>query len=235
MDLIARTNERTAERLYQTVLSGRLRPFSEGIAGVQRLVRDTARSLGKQVKLEVIGEKTRIDREILEKLEAPISHLLTNALDHGIETPEARVAAGKDAEAHVRLRARRENGRLVITVRDDGHGITRSALRKKVVQRGLISERNVAALADDELLEFLFLPGFSTKDEVSTTSGRGVGTERGAVDGAGSRWRCDGDERRRRRHGVSADAAGDAVDAEGDSRAERRRSVMRYRWCVSTA
>ena len=175
VDLIARTNERTAERLYQTILTGRLRPFSEGITGVPRLVRDTARNLGKQVKLEVLGEKTRIDREILEKLEAPISHLVTNAIDHGIETPEARMAAGKSAEAHLRLHGRLENGRLVITVRDDGHGITRDTLRKKVVQRGLINEKNVAALADDELFEFLFLPGFSTKDEVSTTSGRGVG------------------------------------------------------------
>ena len=175
VDLIARTNERTAERLYQTILTGRLRPFSEGILGVPRLVRDTARNLGKQVKLEVLGEKTRIDREILEKLEAPISHLVTNAIDHGMETPEERVAAGKDAEAHLRLHGRLENGRLVITVRDDGHGIHRDMLRKKVVQRGLISEKNVASLADDELLEFLFLPGFSTKDEVSTTSGRGVG------------------------------------------------------------
>ncbi|SNT14785.1 two-component system, chemotaxis family, sensor histidine kinase and response regulator WspE [Granulicella rosea] len=175
LDLVSRANERSVERLYRTVLAGRLRPFSDGIAGVQRLVRDTARDLGKQVRLEVLGERTRVDRDILERLEAPIQHLLSNAIDHGIETPAERVAVGKPPEAHLRLHARHENGRLVITVRDDGHGIHRDLLLERIVARNLVSRETATGLSDKELLEFLFLPGFSTRESVSAVSGRGVG------------------------------------------------------------
>jgi len=175
LDLVSRANERTAEELHRTVLAGRLRPFFEGILGTSRLVRDTARELGKLVQLEVKGESVRVDRDILERLEAPISHLVTNAIDHGIETPVERAAAGKPALAKLQIRARHENGRLVIKVRDDGRGIPRDQLRDRIVQRGLVSGETAAGLADSELLEFLFLPGFSTRDSVSAISGRGVG------------------------------------------------------------
>jgi two-component system sensor histidine kinase and response regulator WspE len=175
LDLIFRANERTSERLHRTVLAGRLRPFSEGITGVPRLVRDTARELGKSVRLEILGERTRVDRDILERLESPISHLLANAIDHGIETPAERIAVGKPPEAHLRLHARHENGRLVITVRDDGRGIHRDELRERIVYRNLVTAETAAGLNDSELLEFLFLPGFSTREAVSTVSGRGVG------------------------------------------------------------
>jgi len=175
LDSVSRANERTAEQLYRVVLGGRLRPFSEGITGVQRLVRDTARELGKQVRLEVLGESTLVDRDILDRLEAPISHLVTNAIDHGIELPAERVAAGKAAEAHLRIHAGHENGRLVITVRDDGHGINVESVRERVIGRNLAPADTVAGLTESELLEFLFLPGFSTRDAVSHLSGRGVG------------------------------------------------------------
>jgi two-component system sensor histidine kinase and response regulator WspE len=175
LDLVSRANERTAEELHRTVLAGRLRPFSEGIVGTSRLVRDTARDLGKLVHLEVKGERVRVDRDILERLESPISHLISNAIDHGIETPGERLAAGKPAEANLRLHARHENGRLVITVRDDGRGIRRDQLRDRIVQRALVTADTAAGLADSELLEFLFLPGFSTQETVSAISGRGVG------------------------------------------------------------
>ncbi len=175
LDIAARSNEHTAEQLYRTVLAGRLRPFSDGITGVARLVRDTARDLGKQVRLEVLGEGTRVDRDILERLEAPISHLMTNAVDHGIETPAERVAVGKPAEAHLRLHARHENGRLVVSLRDDGGGIHRDILRERIIHRNLVTAETAAGLADNELLEFIFLPGFSTRDAVSALSGRGVG------------------------------------------------------------
>jgi two-component system sensor histidine kinase and response regulator WspE len=147
LDLVSRANERTAEELHRTVLAGRLRPFSEGIVGTSRLVRDTARDLGKLVHLEVKGERVRVDRDILERLESPISHLISNAIDHGIE----------------------------ITVRDDGRGIRRDQLRDRIVQRALVTADTAAGLADSELLEFLFLPGFSTQETVSAISGRGVG------------------------------------------------------------
>ncbi len=175
LDQVSRSNELTVERLYRAVLSGRLRPFHEGITGVARLVRDTARELGKRVKLEIGGESTRVDRDILDRLEAPISHLVTNAIDHGIELPAQRVAAGKPAEAYLRIHAGHENGRLVITVRDDGGGIDPEQIRARVMRRNLAPAETVPGLSEPELLEFLFLPGFSTKDTASLLSGRGVG------------------------------------------------------------
>ena len=174
-DVAARTNEQVAENMYRTVLEGRLRPFIDGAASIPRLVRDTARDLGKQVRLDIQGENTRVDREILERLEAPITHLVTNAIDHGIETPAERIAAGKPPEARLRLFARHENGRLVISVRDDGRGISSDALRQRIVARNLVTPETAAGLSNTELLEFLFLPGFSTRDNVNAVSGRGVG------------------------------------------------------------
>jgi two-component system sensor histidine kinase and response regulator WspE len=174
-DLASRANERTAESIYRTVLAGRLRPFSDGVTGVARLVRDTARDLGKQVRLDIQGEGTRVDRDILEKLEAPITHLVTNAVDHGIETPAERIAAHKPPEARLRIYARHENGRLVISVRDDGRGIAPEHLRQRIVARNLVTAETAAGLSNEELLEFLFLPGFSTRESVSNVSGRGVG------------------------------------------------------------
>jgi two-component system sensor histidine kinase and response regulator WspE len=174
-DLVSRANERTAESIYRTVLAGRMRPFADGITAASRLVRDTAKDLGKQVRLEIVGQDTRVDRDILEKLEAPLSHLITNAIDHGIETPAARIAAGKPAEALLRIRARHENGRLVISVRDDGGGIHAHQLRERIVARNLVSRETAAGLSTSELLEFLFLPGFSTRDSANAISGRGVG------------------------------------------------------------
>jgi two-component system, chemotaxis family, sensor histidine kinase and response regulator WspE len=175
LDQVVRANELTAEQLYRAALAGRLRPFSEGITGVARLVRDTARSLSKQVRVEIVGENTRIDRDILEKLEAPISHLITNAIDHGIEAPADRAAAGKPAEANLRLHARHENGRLVVTVRDDGRGIDIERVRERVIERKLAAQETAEHLSESELLEFLFLPGFSTREAASIYSGRGVG------------------------------------------------------------
>jgi two-component system sensor histidine kinase and response regulator WspE len=175
LDQVVRANELTAEQLYRAALAGRLRPFSEGITGLTRLVRDTARMLGKQMRVEIVGENTRIDRDILEKLEAPISHLITNAIDHGIEAPADRAAAGKPAEANLRLHARHENGRLVVTVRDDGHGIDIERVRERVIERKLAAQETAEHLSESELLEFLFLPGFSTREATSIYSGRGVG------------------------------------------------------------
>jgi two-component system, chemotaxis family, sensor histidine kinase and response regulator WspE len=174
-DVASRTNEQVAENMYRTVLEGRLRPFIDGTASIPRLVRDTSRELGKQVKLNIQGEHTRVDREILERLEAPITHLVTNAIDHGIETPAERIAAGKPPEARLRLFARHENGRLVISVRDDGRGISSESLRQRIVARNLVTAETAAGLSNAELLEFLFLPGFSTRDNVNAVSGRGVG------------------------------------------------------------
>ncbi|EHK68028.1 hybrid sensor histidine kinase/response regulator [Achromobacter arsenitoxydans] len=164
-------------RLYDTALACRMRPFGDGLGGMARMVRDLGRSLGKQVRLEIDGEDTQVDRDILEKLDAPLMHLLRNAVDHGIETPEARAAAGKPPEGLIRLSARHSAGMLLVELADDGSGISLDQLRAEVVERKLTNAETAARLSEAELLEFLFLSGFSTRDEVTEISGRGVGLD----------------------------------------------------------
>lgn len=173
----ARRMEDLSDRLYHEVISSRVRPLADGVRGFPRLVRDVARQLGKKVQLDIKGEKTGVDRDILEKLEAPLNHLIRNALDHGLETPAERAAAGKPAQGKITLDARHRAGRLQITLSDDGRGIDRDALREKIVRRGLVTAGMAQQLTEAELLEFLFLPGFSTKEEVTDLSGRGVGLD----------------------------------------------------------
>jgi two-component system sensor histidine kinase and response regulator WspE len=164
-------------RLYQEVIVSRMRPFSDGAHGFPRLVRDLARRLNKQVELEIVGQNTEVDRDILEKLEAPLTHLLRNAVDHGVESPEVRQAAGKPAAGLVRLDVRHRAGMLAITLTDDGAGIDLERLRQKVIERGLTTAEMAQSLREAELLEFLFLPGFSTAPAVTEVSGRGVGLD----------------------------------------------------------
>jgi len=173
----ARRNEDLSGRLHHEVIVSRMRPLADGIRGFPRLVRDLARSLDKQVRFEVRGEQTGVDRDILDKLEAPLSHLIRNALDHGIEPPAEREAAGKPAAGTIRLEARHRAGMLHITLTDDGRGIDVGRLRAKAVARGLVAGQVADQLSELELLEFLFLPGFSTKDTVTEISGRGVGLD----------------------------------------------------------
>jgi two-component system sensor histidine kinase and response regulator WspE len=173
----ARRNEDLSNRLHHEVIVSRMRPLADGIRGFPRLVRDVARTLGKQVKFEVRGEQTGVDRDILDKLEAPLSHLIRNSLDHGIELPADREAAGKPPTGTIRLEARHRAGMLQITLTDDGRGIDVEHLRAKAVARGLVARQVADQLTELELLEFLFLPGFSTKDQVTEISGRGVGLD----------------------------------------------------------
>ncbi len=164
-------------RLYREVIISRMRPFGDGVHGLPRLVRDMARTLGKEAKLVIEGEKTEVDRDILEKLESPLSHLIRNAVDHGIEPIDMRTAAGKPAAGTIRLEARHRAGMLQVTITDDGGGVNLDKLRKKIVDRGLNSAELVRQMTDVELLEFLFLPGFSTATTVTEFSGRGVGLD----------------------------------------------------------
>ena len=173
----ARRNEDLSGRLHHEVIVSRMRPLADGIRGFPRLVRDVARTLGKQVRWEVRGEQTGVDRDILDKLESPLSHLIRNALDHGLETPADREAAGKPSVGTIRLEARHRAGMLHITLTDDGRGIDVERLRAKAVSRGLVARQVADQLTELELLEFLFLPGFSTKEEVTEISGRGVGLD----------------------------------------------------------
>jgi two-component system sensor histidine kinase and response regulator WspE len=173
----ARRNEDLSNRLHHEVIVSRMRPLADGIRGFPRLVRDVARTLGKNVRFEVRGEQTGVDRDILDKLEAPLSHLIRNALDHGIELPADREAAGKPPAGSIRLEARHRAGMLQITLTDDGRGIDVEQLRTKALARGLVARQVADQLTELELLEFLFLPGFSTKDQVTEISGRGVGLD----------------------------------------------------------
>ncbi len=166
-----------SQRLYQEVLDCRMRPFADCVHGLPRMVRDVARSLGKEVKLEITGETTRVDRDILERIEAPLGHLLRNAVDHGIEPPEERRAAQKPAAGSVRVEARHHAGMLLISVEDDGRGVVPEVIRRAVVRQGLADMAVAQQLTEPELLEFLFLPGFTLKGEVTEISGRGVGLD----------------------------------------------------------
>ena len=174
--LLRRTEEISAD-LYGQVLGSRMRPFEDGGHGFPRMIRDLAKKLGKKVRFEVQGGRTRVDREILASLEAPLTHVLRNAVDHGIELPDVRRAAGKPETATLVLEARHHAGMLLVRVREDGGGINPESLRRKIVERGFVDETMAARLEGPELHDFLFLPGFSTAAAVTEVSGRGVGLD----------------------------------------------------------
>lgn len=177
LDEFAWQASQRAQVLYDTALACRMRPFADVLAGQERMVRDLGRSLGKQVRLEIEGEKTQVDRDVLEKLEAPLTHLLRNAVDHGIESPEQRLLAGKPAEGLIRLRASHQAGLLVLELSDDGNGVDLEKVRRSIIERQLSPAETAAQLSEEELLTFLFLPGFSLRDTVTEVSGRGVGLD----------------------------------------------------------
>ncbi|HIC7207745.1 hybrid sensor histidine kinase/response regulator [Burkholderia stabilis] len=176
-DRFERRSTHIAEQLYDEALQCRMRPFGDATRAYPRIVRDLARSLGKQVRFSIVGEGTQVDRDILDLLDAPLGHLLRNAIDHGVESPEARRARGKSAEASVTLEARHSAGSLLVSVIDDGPGVDMDALRAAVVRQRLTDDETAARLSDPELLEFLLLPGFSMRDAVTDVSGRGVGLD----------------------------------------------------------
>ncbi|WP_077048782.1 hybrid sensor histidine kinase/response regulator [Pseudomonas sp. KK4] len=177
LDEFAWQASQRAQVLYDTALACRMRPFADVLTGQVRMVRDLGRSLGKQVRLEIEGEKTQVDRDVLEKLEAPLTHLLRNAVDHGIETPAQRLLAGKPEEGVIRLRASHQAGLLVLELSDDGNGVDLEKVRRSIIERQLSPAETAAQLSEEELLTFLFLPGFSLRETVTEVSGRGVGLD----------------------------------------------------------
>jgi len=177
LDLYDRRAGNLSNRLYLEVLRTRMRPFGEGVHRFPRMVRDLAHALGKQAHLEIIGEATQVDREVLARLEAPLAHLLRNAVDHGCEFPEGRRHAGKPLEAVIRLEARHNAGMLQVIVSDDGAGLDLERVRTVITQRKLTTPTVAEKLSDGELMQFLFLPGFTLKDTVTEISGRGVGLD----------------------------------------------------------
>jgi two-component system chemotaxis sensor kinase CheA len=155
----------------------RLIPFSQVSDSFPRLVRDISRDLDKRIAFEIEGDDVELDRTILTEMRDPLVHVLRNAVDHGIESPDEREAAGKDPTGRVQLRAERERDHVIIEVDDDGGGLDPDQLREKAVDEGVKSREAVEAMADDEVYDLVFHPGFSTAEEVTDVSGRGVGMD----------------------------------------------------------
>jgi len=167
--------ERNTRELHERVMGIRMLPVGTLFQRYSRTVYDIAQSTGKQIRLEMSGEETEIDKSMLELLGDPLTHLIRNAADHGIESPETRQSAGKPEEGVISLRAFHRSGRIVIEISDDGAGIDLERVRSKAIERGLIAPD--AQLSDEQVRMLIFEPGFSTKEEVSDLSGRGVGMD----------------------------------------------------------
>ncbi len=177
LEAFDRRSTNLSSRLHREVVQSRMRPFGDGVHGFPRMVRDISRKLGKNVQLVIEGETSMVDRDILDKIEAPLNHIIRNAIDHGLELPEEREAAEKVAKGTIKLSAYHHAGMLSIVVEDDGRGVDLERLRSKVVAKGMVDETMAETLSEQELMEFLFLPSFSTRDAVSEISGRGVGLD----------------------------------------------------------
>ncbi|MCC4635391.1 chemotaxis protein CheA [Xanthomonas dyei] len=164
-------------RLQTAVMRTRMQPVSKVFARFPKVARDVARTLSKEVELELVGAETELDRNLVEALADPLVHLVRNAIDHGIESPALREATGKPRSGHVRLSAQQEGDYVSIEIQDDGAGIDPERLREIARNKGLIDAEAAARLSTDECLHLIFMPGFSTKAEVTDISGRGVGMD----------------------------------------------------------
>ncbi len=174
--LSKRMNFVTSE-LQMQVLKMRLIPVGNVFKKFPRIVRNLARDLGKQVDLQVFGEETELDRSVVDEISDPLIHLIRNAMDHGLETTEERVAAGKPATGVIMLAARHEGNRIIISIRDDGRGIDSDRVAAKALEKGLLTQEQLSGMSRREIFDLIFLPGFSTKEQASDLSGRGVGMD----------------------------------------------------------
>jgi len=168
---------RITDQLQEEVMRIRMLPIGNVFAKFPRVVRDLSQSLGKQVELIIEGEDTELDRSVIDEINDPLIHLVRNALDHGLEPPEERTAAGKPIKGTLRLTARHEQGRIIITIEDDGRGINVQKIRESAVAKGLISETEAANLSDKKAIDMIFLSGLSTSKKATDISGRGVGMD----------------------------------------------------------
>ncbi len=177
MTLLSRRLDMVTADLRESVMKARMQPVSNIFSKIPRIVRDLSQSLGRRVRLQVEGQDTELDKSQLEAIKDPLTHAVRNSLDHGIESPADREAAGKDPEGTLKLRASHQGGHVIIEVSDDGAGIAVEKVRKKAIERGLISADRAGQLGERELLQLIFLPGFSTAAQVTNVSGRGVGMD----------------------------------------------------------
>ena len=166
-----------ASDLQIAVMKTRLVPIGKVFRKYPRMVRDLSRSLGKEIRLEIEGENTELDKSVVETIGDPLVHLIRNAADHGIETPQERVRAGKRREGTVRLAACHEGNHIVVTVEDDGRGMDPESLKAKAVEKGILSPQEAAAMSPREAYNLIFAPGFSTAEQITNVSGRGVGMD----------------------------------------------------------
>ncbi|MHC5147827.1 chemotaxis protein CheA [Stenotrophomonas rhizophila] len=177
LDRAVSTLDIATARLQSAVMRTRMQPVGKVFSRFPKVARDVARSLKKEVELELIGAETELDRNLVEALADPLVHLVRNAIDHGVEMPDLREAQGKPRSGHVRLSAQQEGDYVSIEVQDDGAGIDPERLRQKAREKGLIDPEAAARLSSEECLHLVFLPGFSTKQQVTDISGRGVGMD----------------------------------------------------------
>jgi two-component system chemotaxis sensor kinase CheA len=168
--------ERNTRDLQDSIMRIRMLPISMVFSRLPRVVRDITAKSGKKVELEIVGEHTEVDKTVLEHIADPLMHLLRNALDHGIETPEQRTAAGKPESGHIIVQAAHRGGNIIIEVGDDGRGIDRGKVLKRAKERGLV-DQGCESLTDEQMVQLIFSPGFSTAEKVTEVSGRGVGTD----------------------------------------------------------
>jgi two-component system chemotaxis sensor kinase CheA len=166
-----------ASELQEGVMTTRMQPINGAWAKLPRLVRDLSKDLGKSIELVLHGQDTELDRQVLELIRDPLTHMIRNAADHGVETPAERIAAGKNPAGRISLSARHEGGAIVIEMSDDGRGLNAAKIRAKAVANGLISAAQAETMGDAEARAMIFLPGFSTAAEVTSVSGRGVGMD----------------------------------------------------------
>lgn len=163
--------------LQDVIMSMRMMPLTNTFQKMNRIVFDASRKIGKEIELEIIGENTEVDKNIIEHISDPLMHLIRNAIDHGIETPEERIAAGKNPCGKITLEAKNESGKVFIIVRDDGAGIDPKKIFKKAKENNLAEGKEYADFTPKEILQFITYPGFSTKEKVTELSGRGVGMD----------------------------------------------------------
>lgn len=177
MTLLSRRLDMVTADLRESVMKARMQPVSNVFSKVPRMVRDLSHALGRKVRLEMEGQDTELDKSLLEAIKDPLTHAVRNALDHGIEPPEVRATAGKNPEGTLRLRALQEGSHVLIEISDDGAGIAVDRIRQKAIERGLITAEHAEQQSERELLQLIFVPGFSTAAAVTNVSGRGVGMD----------------------------------------------------------
>jgi len=173
---LQRLSNVTAE-LQEGVLKTRMQPIGNAWQKLPRIVRDLSAELGKPIELEMHGAETELDRQVLDLIKDPLTHMVRNAADHGLETPAQRRSAGKPEHGMIRLSARHEGGHIIIEVADDGRGLATERIRAKAIANGLVSEAEIDKLSEAQIHKFIFAPGFSTAEKVTSVSGRGVGMD----------------------------------------------------------